>query len=401
MAKCGGGAQPSSGSKANTTCIDAQSVGEGRGLDSILNLKKGVKTFSVETGQQPPSDFVFVVDSSASMEALLESFINGFEAIPATAYPKDSRMAVMNMIAHKFDDPQTPLAAAMQLPVFQSVFPFLTLSNLVNFINAEPGYLNFINAQRVAQFKAKSVEKGLSDLTNSKFTQYDLCENAWFQPGQKNTSPATGKQKTCLGAAMQISSMVGVESGLLSVLQLLSKHKNNSPLFRKDAGVHFVFISDTHDPGNPNVPNLQDYMSKLPSFSALEKALKENSPETSFVKLHGIVPFTACEKSEWNQFKSDTNGIYGGSYLPRIEASGGVAVDMCSQSVDYKAVVNHFFNETRKLPPFQLLTEKVQNVSVLVNGKPHSDFRVLENSSVEINGLIASQNYTIDINYEY
>jgi hypothetical protein len=201
-------------------------------------------------------------------------------------------------------------------------------------------------------------------------------------------------QKTCLGAAMQISLDWGVEAGLTSVFQLLKKNSNsNRALFRDGAGVHFVFISDTHDPGFPAVHARQDYIQQRPKFANIAAEVKANSRNISRVKLHGVLPFSKCENNKLE------GSIYEGSYLPEIAASGGVAVDMCSDSIDYRAVVNQILNEARKIPPFKLKGTGVKDVSVKLNNVDYKNFQVIDGHSVEINGLMENQNYTVEISY--
>lgn len=353
-----------------------------------------VETFSLTAAPPPPSDFVFVVDSSGSMERVISAFVNGFESIPPSSYPTDSRMAVMNMIAHEIDNPEMPIAANAQLQFLKSLVgnSSIILNNVQNFMNAEPGYLRFLTASSVANYKSAALANGLSSLISSKFNSYPLCNSEWFLPGEMNST----KNKSCLGAAMQISGMVGIESGLMSVLQLMKK--NSQPIFRKNAGVHVVFISDTHDPGNSSFTGYQEYVRQLPSFNGLENAIRANSKDISFVKLHGVVPFTQCKNSEHNL---TNEGIFGGSYLAPIKASGGVAVDMCQDNVNYESVVNQLFDEARKVAPFQLKADNVSNVSVKVNGKNHPNFKVLDGRSVEVGGLVTSQDYSIQVSYSF
>jgi hypothetical protein len=362
-------------------------------------VRNGLETFTVNAPPPPPSDFVFVVDSSGSMEPVIESFVKGFESVLPSAYPPNSRMAVMNMIAHELGNPAVPLAAKSHIPLFKSYVPYLTSTNIENFMNAEPGYLKLLNAASVANFKSVANTNLMSGFVTKSFISHTLCESEWFSPGEKNSD-----ETACLRAAMQISGMIGVESGLMSVLQILKK--NSKPLFRQNAGVHFVFISDTHDPGNSNFAQFEEYLTKIPDFSAIDKAVRENSKQVSVVKLHGVVPFTKCAKSEWQMQKNttgmdDPHGIYGGSYLAPIKASGGVAVDMCKNDVNYQSVVQQLLDEARKIPPFKLAAESVSNVSVKVNGEVHSNFKLIDNRFVEINGLITSKDYEIQVSYSY
>lgn len=380
----------------------------------------------------PPSDFVFVVDGSKSMAALIGKFMDGFEAIKISDYPPDTKMAVMNMVSHKLDDPSEALAAeslwslyskdmiADNRTNFSSSF---TLDKVKLFLGAQPGYLKFINSDSVAEYRqnadrliysyesnvagrptiSETLERlfrpGKTDATYP----LQVCQNAWFTPTETN-----GNSQRCLRAAMQINEIVHIESGLTAVHQMLKKNKGK-PLFRDNVAVHFVFISDTHDPGDSSFANFTGYMEKLPKFAHIEAAARETSTSVRSVKLHGVVPFTAdnCTDNEYQRglAKSpkvvEPQEIFGGSYLPQITASGGVAVDMCRSNIDYNSVVNQILSEAKKIPPFKLNAADVKNVVVKVNGMDYKEFQVVGGNSVEVNGLLSNTNYTIEISYAH
>jgi len=51
--------------------------------------------------------------------------------------------------------------------------------------------------------------------------------------------------------------------------------------------------------------------------------------------------------------------------------------------------------------PFQLKADNVSNLSVKVNGKNHPNFKVLDGRSVEVGGLVTSQDYSIQVSYSF
>jgi len=346
--------------------------------------------FSLMAAAPSPSDFVFVVDSSRSMEPLIEKFIRGFESIPLEKYPPNTRLAVMNMIGHKLDDSNTPLAEYQFKPEFLD----LTLDRAMKIVKAEPGYLKFVNAAGVENFRSVVAQNGsISSYDGSthnaqKLETYKLCESEWFKPEEKNNDVL--KPKSCLGAAMQISGFVGVETGLLSISQLMKKNIGKPGLFRDDASVHFVIISDTHDPGFTGLPESIKYKDNLPKFQEIDALVRVNS-NVKKVKLHGVVPFSACESSELKE-------VHGLSYLPEIKASGGVAVDQCDENVKYDSVVNQILNEARK-SAFKLNVEAAKDVKVKVNGKDWTDFKLIGENSIELGGLLSSSSYEIEVSY--
>ncbi|MEN9811085.1 MAG: hypothetical protein RLZZ488_2652 [Pseudomonadota bacterium] len=110
------------------------------------------------------------------------------------------------------------------------------------------------------------------------------------------------------------------------------------------------------------------------------------------VKIHGVIPKEqACT--------ADEARIDETSYIPEVNASGGVWVDSCDSTINYESVVNQIFNEAKKLPAFILKADKVKNVSVKVNGEASSNFRIIGSNSVEVNGLSNSGTYIVEISY--
>jgi hypothetical protein len=301
------------------------------------------------------------------------------------------------MIAHDLVDTSKPLGLDIMVAEYSTIAGYT--ERFRKLMNAEPGFLRFVSHASVQNYQRVSGENSFSSSTFNLFTKYPLCNDEWFAPDERNSTSITSKSKTCLGAAMQISGKNGIESGLTAVSQLLKKN-SNMPLFRQGAGVHFVFISDTHDPGNGEFANFAEYVRQRPKFANIADAVKTNSKDVSVVKLHGVVPFSYCAKSEGFVTK-DKNEIYEKSYLPEIEASGGIAVDMCKDDIDYKAVVNQILNEAKKLPAFKLSANDVKNVVVKVNGKDYKDFQVIGGNAVEVNGLMSNQDYTIEVSYTH
>ena len=381
------------------------------------------ESFTIQASAPPPSDFVFVVDSSRSMETLITRFMRGFEDIPSSGYPPNTKMAVMNMVSHKLDDPSEPLAVKSSFEsmirdmrnhdYWRNFVESMTQEKLKSVMNAEPGYLRFVNADSVSRYKQTALNTQLSSGNNtysnqtlatvldvSKRYPVPLCNAEWFTPTDTNgvqSSPAR-----CLTAAMQISQVIGIESGLSAVHQMLKKNKGRT-LFREKAAVHFVFISDTHDQGDSQFEGFENYLRSLPTYAQIAQAAKETLGEVSLVKLHGLVPFSAdrstCPDNEHNRTE-DVNGNFGGSYLPQIAASGGIAVDMCGGgNINYRAVVNQILNEARKIPPFKLQGTGVKDVSVKLNNVDYKNFQVIDGHSVEVNGLMENQNYTVEISY--
>ncbi|MFZ9520813.1 MAG: hypothetical protein ACO3A4_10070 [Silvanigrellaceae bacterium] len=346
-------------------------------------FETGAMSFTSQVYDNPPNDFVFVVDNSKSMVSQINKFVAGFDSIPANMYPANTRLAVMNTMIGKLKTPSVPAEA-----VYIENDLSLTSAERSSFIDvfaSEPGFHKFINYSRVSDHKAKvsAFQAGwkYAEYTGKDIPHFPLavCESEWFLPSAKN---ATGQ--SCLKAAMQISGELGIEAGLTAIMQLVAQNSNSS-LFRKNSFVHFVFLSDTHDPGIDD----EELVKARPDFVNIEDAVRKNSPVVA-VKLHGVVPKKACVSAE---------ATHDFSYLPRIDASGGVAVDSCDNSVNYSAVVTKIFNEGKKHPPFKLGVKLAKDVKVKVDGKPWKDFNVISGQSVELSGLDLTVAHKIDVEF--
>lgn len=373
---------------------------------ATFNAVPGFESFSTAGATPPPNDFVFVVDNSRSMRPLIEKFVNGFEKLSAEDYPKDARLSVMSTMIAMPDDFSKPMEASSitsgicaeagksQQTVGQQV------THEIKVLSSEPGFLKFIKASETNAFaqsiNAYKLFEGNSNRHGCTFSHSEirtnyftspLCASEWFSPSDKNSAG-----QSCLKSAMlNISGLSFVEAGMTAISQMMEKNRSN-PLFREGASVHFVVISDTHDPGFEDESGLIA-MPVPPSFQKIDAAVRGNS-KVSSVKLHGVVPFAKCPSG-------GTGGeeTYGFSYLKEIKASAGIQKDSCVANADYKQIVNQIFSEAKKLAPFRLKARAVKDVEVKVNGTKWSEFKVVNNNSVEIEKLDPSESYKIDVSY--
>jgi len=320
---------------------------------------------------------------SRSMTSQINKFVNGFDSIPSNKYPTNTRIAVMNTMVGRLKSPSIP-AEAMYVETYNELTTS-EKSSLMEVFASEPGFHRFINSSRVSDHKSRVS----SFLTNWRYADYtgsviphfplQVCESEWFLPSAKNSSG-----QSCLKAAMQISGELGIEAGLTAIMQLMAQNPNNS-IFRKNALVHFVILSDTHDPGIDD----EELVRARPEFALIEEAVRKNSAVAG-VKIHGVVPKKSCSREE---------GTHDFSYLPRITASGGVAVDSCDNKNDYSAVVSQIFNEAKKHPPVKTGHKSVKDVKVKVDGKPWKDFNVINGQSVELSGLDLTVPHKVDVEF--
>lgn len=361
------------------------------------------ETFVTQKVAPPPSDFVFVVDNSRSMAPLISKFVSGFEAVKAESYPQNARLAVMSTMIGVPGE----VTKAAESTVIKSPTCLSTVVNYeMNVLNAEPGFLRFMKKgsidlfqQKISSFKSyltTFVEQNMASYLRqvectidyeevaSEYFRTPLCDSEWFLPSDKNSQGAS-----CLKAAMQISGLAFIEAGLTAISQMMQKNVGKA-LFRDSAAVHFVFISDTHDPGYAS-SSVQ--LPKPATYAEIDTAVRANS-KVSSVKLHGVVPFRQC-----GPLPPQGEGTHDFSYLTQVQASGGVYKDSCEGTADYTAIVNQIFAEAKKIPPFKLKVAQAGNVSVKVNGKVWPDFALINGNSVEVNNMVLSQENKVDISY--
>ncbi|MEQ1504922.1 MAG: hypothetical protein ABMB14_22005 [Myxococcota bacterium] len=244
----------------------------------------------------PPVDYLFVIDDSVSMAAVMDRVREGFAAMAlADVFPPDSRIAVI-----------TTLPADRHHPVRPA------LESLPDWLGFEPGFLGVVDGPAIAQFR------GVAPPEVAARFPVDGCDG-WFAPGDTNAGGVP-----CLVAHTQTSLLpLGAEAGLTALGQHLSA---NPELFRPGAAVNVVFVSDTHDPGFDG-PGSHALIQRRPSVEELRKAAQVSNDLASF-RLHGIVPESECTVEKWSAL--------GPVYLDAIRRSGGEALDLCAaDTYDY------------------------------------------------------------------
>ena len=95
--------------------------------------------------------------------------------------------------------------------------------------------------------------------------------------------------ESCIAAATQSTfSSLGVEAGIHAVEQLFLKHSGQA-LFRPNALVNIIFVSDTHDPGI-NSQQLKDARASYAEL--LDLASVDN--RIASLKFHALAPVERC-----------------------------------------------------------------------------------------------------------
>ena len=255
-----------------------------------VDEESGKTTYSltIESQQKVKVDYLFVVDNSNSMNAIISQMQDGFKEIAEKGeFPETARVAV--------------------------------ISTAVDEVKNE--------GAKLTGFK-KPVDKASIALSErSDKEEKPGCNKGWFKPTDKDAN-----DNYCLTSHTSFKLYgTNAEAGLTAFNNYLDSQADKA--FRKDALVNVVFFSDTHDVGagkkNAAYPALKE---KLDSYSL--EGFIEKAGEISSLKFHGLVPQEGEEQcSNENDFLEE-----GYAYNKFIDASGGQKVH-CSGS-DYAGFIS-------------------------------------------------------------
>ncbi len=298
-------------------------------------------------GQADPIvDYLFIIDNSSSMFQIIDKVNQGFNSLQeAGVFPPKSLVAVMNsMIADPSD--------------YSSPSPFLTA---YTGIEQEPGFLDFVNKSAIASYRSQ-----VSNFADR--WPLDGCEAQWFKPQDKNDGG-----DYCLAAATQSTfSSLGVEAGIQAFEQLLLKNAGKT-LFRKNALVNVIFVSDTHDPGT----NSAELKESIPEYSKLYNAAT-SSNTIAGLKFHALAPFEKCT----------SEGLHDQSYFKLVQESKGQQADSCKLD-NYQGFLASMIEASKVAEPkFQLKHPLNTIVKVLVDGEEVSKYETSEDENfIVLNSL--------------
>jgi len=295
-----------------------------------------VKKFAFGRSVKPvDADYLFVLDNSVSMVKYSQRVANGLAAIPKDAFPESSKLAVM-----------TTMVASDPMATNLVAHPDINRTDYAC-IDKEPGFLELVNSDGLSRFRS------CSGVRSDHLTKYAIepCKNQWFTPFEQN---ANGQR--CFSAAIQNPfSPVGCEAGLLALEQML-KRKGQTPLFRSNAAVNVIFVSDEQEGCKA-----AETRGEFSSASKLVQMIKTNS-STASVKFHGIVPTSVSQ------------GIR--RYADEITATGGVGIPMDQERADYRDVIQKIIESKVEQisSQFDLGEIATEILSVEVAGQKTTDF---------------------------
>jgi len=287
-----------------------------------------------------PIDYLIILDNSISMDPIIGRIRDGLlNAADQDTFPSDSLIAVMTTM---HGDPTNFSTTGLGVNRYEG-------------IDFEPGFLNFVEESAVRNYRQAAPQFA------DRWT-LDACANPWFQPKQRN-SQAT----PCLVAALQTSaSRVGAEAGALAFKHLLQKHSGQR-LFRDQAMVNVIFVSDTHDPGRPD-PILLEL---TPKFAELNQLIRIDNP-INRLKFHALAPDQPCTSEQ----------VYDRAYYQLADASGGIKHDPCN-SEDYSNFVASMINSSRELiPAFRMEPPAAAILGIRLDGRLFSSYQLAEDGSL-------------------
>ncbi|MEI6833364.1 MAG: hypothetical protein WCL28_05170 [bacterium] len=315
------------------------------------------------------ADYLFVLDNSVSMGDDATKVGQGLAAIAKETFPESTRIAVMTTMAAA-DPYAASLVAHADIDVYAC-------------INREPGFLSFVDKASVDAFNSCDPPAKYAN----KYVK-TACEFGWFKPFDVNSAG-----DRCFTAALQNSfHAVVCEPGLLALEQLL-KRNQGKPLFRENAAVSVIFISDEQE-GCTSSETLGDISNAgaATTASRLKDEIFKNSKVLS-VKFNGIVP---------NKYKPKPPAKEPLFYVDVINAVGGKAFDIKSPTADYNSMIEQLIQAKvdNTASEFSIPATAKKVTGVEVDGVVTSGFTFdASRSKVSVQGL--DPNKTVDIRIRF
>lgn len=227
------------------------------------------------------ADVLFVVDESSSMGRIANDVRTAFNSTPTASFPDDTRMAVTNT--------HPSIVVNTTTRAFDPIEPFRD----DDFIYEMPGFIKLVTRARIANFKSNFPAESAS------FT-FAGCDAEWFRPADRDANGIP-----CLTGASQLALRgTGEEAGLVSVEQLTQRIRNSGGrLFRQGTIANIIFVSDTHDAGNPYYGRPFAPASRM-SANDLTQLVERTNPGLAGLRFHGIVPLPPAGDARLNGVKT-------------------------------------------------------------------------------------------------
>lgn len=308
------------------------------------------------------ADYLFVIDSSASMSGILKDVRAGMRSLGEGGFPVGTKIAVMTTTPAALDGSGAPFAAVVDQ----------------NAAEIDPGFQKLIDGEGMVTWKnANAAEKFTSE----------GCDGGWFSPSDKNANGVP-----CVLAITTIPLyQAGAEAGLVAVKQFLQT-RGDEALFRDGAAANIVFISDTHDPGMGDSRARDRLIEFRPDWNELQGLVNQHNVVSS-LRVHAIAPKSQCVESEaWEDI--------GTSYFDVAEASGGAVFDIC-ETTNYASVFRTVVETGAKAQVGVLSLEKPASeiVSVEVDGVAAAYSVKRDGKVVQLDGKLPARNASVKVTY--
>jgi hypothetical protein len=397
--------------------------------------------------QANPTDILFILDESCSMNTIAEQVRDGFNSVAGSRFPPNTLMGVTYMSPSFVNTDGTFN--------FQATFPGLS-SQVQQYILNSPGYMKLVNEQSFAHYRNRipdihqiradqsfnyristeeftrifpevdyldsanglriTNEGNILSRYNPNYPDTDrdrnsnpnafqirlahnlsrisapACSSSWFSPHATNADGAS-----CLSSAVQLMPVcTGVEAGIVSLVQLLNKFTSEGKsLFRVRSNVNIILVSDTHEAGY-NYFGQEGAPGKAFDLEVVQSAVLANNSSVSSIKIHGIIPLPETGnplleglKYVGNLPQTDedsiinSEGLHGFSYLPYIKGTNGIAAHAANN--DWSSIASEITNSASFSGRILVkLNKKAKKlIEIKVNGQPFDMNKVILNQDAE------------------
>lgn len=337
-----------------------------------------------------PTDILFVLDDSCSMATIAGSMASGFTSLASTTYPGNTKMGLTYMAPAKVESDgslnlSTPYHS--NVPIESAGFiKLVTKQSMNNYVDAYPEHESYFPEQG--------------------------CNDEWFSPDQKGDDG-----NSCLTAVSQLAPLcTGVEAGLVTLEQTLKSYSiQGKRLFRENAFVNIIFVSDTHEPG-ANYFGRSGAPEKMKSYEEIISVINSNSPNISSLKMAGILPLPV----EGHEIYDGLNVIgnkpqttdeayinaeadWDFSYLPFIKRTDGAVSH--ANSDDWVGIAQSLVEDSKSTGTLILNLKsnaiKIYIVSINNIQVPEDDWSISSDGSVITLKYSSDANTTLNIDVVY
>ncbi len=312
-----------------------------------------------------PNDYLFVIDNSVSFGPLANELRQAYDALTPADFPVDARVGILSSLPGDDDAYGNPLEPRRHHPEVNA-YPGIDL---------EPGFLKPVSR---ADYDAYLAQPFLPPEYRAKYAPLAPCAGPFFKP-KEVTGP--GGASCFMAGSVFAHHATEVETPLVAYYQTLTRAVNFSipTLFRDEASVHLVVLSDTQEPGyvgSELVSHDGRNPERLESLTLFGDLYETMVPDTfDFSAIYPTAPHhsayagTGCPVEPYGDYQLPPS-----PYPAVKQRVGGVVRDICSERGNYTAALRAIVGHEKRaryrpnLPP-----DVAQIVSVMVNKEDWDD----------------------------